>query len=273
MVSIRVRLFGLLREGHCQSSAAKLLKVSKATVRKYIRKMEQEGLIERVCKYPATYQLKRQIGAPLKPVGDWSPPSSIPSPIDEKIMLPAKFGASFFLVGRPPLRYDRYGKAFVKTPGWTLQFGRHKLVIWLHAFRGQTVKELEANARSDILSLADAQGRKLGIQVALDRFFEDVEWVDTSKERSDQVAQAGGFEDGQKVVAGAIHKHRDFSHPENMQFNALPGGDPKRPTEHAQIHEYLYSGNLFRDMHAMAQTIDKLGDSMVAVRARMENKL
>jgi len=73
---------------------------------------------------------------------------------------------------------------------------------------------------------------------------------------------AGIANGGARIVAGAVHKSKDWSHPDSLQFNPLTGGDEQRPTVHAKIHEYVYSGGLGGDLEGIGRALKRLDEQI-----------
>jgi hypothetical protein len=197
-------------------------------------------------------------------------------------MLPHKFGAVFAQIpGKqvPGLQYDLRGKAEVRTPLYFAQFGRHKVQIWLFGgWKGDSVQEIVASGKGQIEAIAGQLAQKYGITLTLLRFYDDIEWVDVSKERSAKTAKGAGIRKGEGVeVAGALHKYDKSSHDGHIEFNKLPNGEDNKPTEHAEIREYIYSGQLAHDLHAIKEVVleerkllSEVVGGFVGVRQRLE---
>ncbi len=267
------KLLELAADGYSQSRMAKFLKRTPETIRRHLVKLENEGKLTRTNKYPAMYR-KNEISAPHQAGGTFLPPTfkSGPeiTPSSAPLVRPKKYGASFFMLGRPNLTYDAWGKAKMAEGTHTAIFGRHKTVIWLHSFVGGNVAELVANADRALIELAQKYSAFYGITLNFDRQIGDEEWVVVSKSVSRKMAEAAGIEKGgQVVVDGVIHKYDDFSDPDHVQFNRAPGGRPEGPREHAKVHEYLYSGKLADDLLAMKDVMAAMSDSLVAIHQRL----
>lgn len=112
-------------------------------------------------------------------------------------------------------------------------------------------------------ALAAFYAQKYGIGLSVLRIYDDIEWVVISRKTSAQIADSAKIPKGGAIeVAGAIHKYGDFSDPENIQFNAKPHGEPRKPTEHSVIHHFVYSGE-------MGNTLEKIGDVIISLNQRM----
>jgi hypothetical protein len=123
------------------------------------------------------------------------------------------------------------------------------------------VDEILENGRRSVEALAAMYAQRYNVRLTFRRIIPGIEWCIVSKDISEKQAKQEGIERGQQaVVAGAIHKFGDSSHPENMEFNQAPGGTPLKPTEHAETHEYVYSGQLARDMLAMKEGMTAIKD-------------
>lgn len=257
------KLCALLCKGLGLKEAAKELGLKYFTARRIALKYERAGIIERTSTRPGIYRWKRENLHQSRGVTQFahSRETTKPdtSPAELPIMLPAKFGATFHLSARPAVRFNAQGNFWDKQPSRSVRLGRHKMQVWLHSFRGQTVEEIINLGKADVLEIGQAQAKKYGVVAVLDDFFYDWEWVDTSRERSEGVANGAGIaQGGRRVVAGAIHKFADDSHPENLQFDPLPGGDVQRPTDHAKVHEFIYSHGLADTLYAMGEAIKRL---------------
>lgn len=270
---IRGQIPSLLVGGYSLQKVARKLGLSYKQVRAAAQKYERAGLIERTTRRPGIYRWKKSILTPLKGVGELDALGASTyskggaNEGNKPLLLPAKFGATFHLQNRPAVKYDERGKFTDATRARTIQLGRYKMVIWLHSFVGSTVEEINSMGQAAIVGLAQAAGKKYGFEFALDRFFYDVEWVVLSKQDGLNMARAVGIEKGGAIECdGAIHKFDDFSDPETWQFNPERGKDPRRPTDHARIHENIYSGHLHRDIIDLKEVLE------MEVLARMEER-
>ena len=199
-------------------------------------------------------------------VGDFTPSDVL----NEPIVFPIKFGASFKQFGQPNLKYNQNGIATKLEVSHTIRFGRRKAVIWLKNIYGISVNEILINGEKAIRDLANYYENKYNIKLVFEKIYPDIEWGVTSKSISKKTAKKAGIEKGgSKIVAGAIHKFKDSSHPENMQFNTLSGGEQTKPTEHGKIHEYLYS-RLPVDLERISKTMVKISDSIIVINQKVE---
>jgi hypothetical protein len=226
-----VRISRLLVAGWWPSRIAKQLGVSEGLVRKYARKYEGEGKIERVCKYPAIWKGKEPIRTPTM-----SGTQSVPF---GPIMLPHNLGASFVLVGSPRGKRDGRGFINIKTPSYTARLGRSKAVLWLKSFRGTNVKEQLENGRKDVLALGEQLARDYGVTLTFARWFDGVEWCLNDRPASALVGDKADLKANPKVIAGALVKFDDFSHPHFLEVETANGFPRDRPTVVADRLEYL----------------------------------
>jgi hypothetical protein len=226
--------------------------------RRLALKYEREGIIERTSRRPGLYRWKRPELHPINAVRQFAPETP-QIPQETPLLLPKRFGATFFLHGRAAVKYNAQGRFIDKNVMRTLILGRHKLVIYLHSFVGETVEKINQFGQQVIMGLAEATAQKYGVACNLDRFFYDVEWVVVSETDGLNMAKATGIEEGGAFeCAGAIHKFDDFTDPDHWQFNPLRGGDPQRPTGHAKIHERIYSGQFDRELVGLFDVVNKL---------------
>lgn len=251
--NLGVQIYYLLADGHPISSVAKKLNCSVSLVWKHANKYVEKGMLERVSKYPAQFRKPQKIYTHVNVVGDLHP-------VQPPINIPCKFGASFALVGRPTLIYDKQGKAKDIQPTHVAIFGRHKAVIWLKAgFRGETPDEIIKNGNDTLKAIARSYEEKFGISLSYLRTFLDIEWVMVHFNLGKRLSKYEGIKKGEKKeIAGAYHKFGDSSHPSHRQYQAIENKDPVMPTEHASIDHYIYSGQFAKDMsglHALSRTI------------------
>lgn len=270
----RVRIYLLLCEGHDHSKVSRLVGCNEKYVRKLAKEYVDKGLLSRVSEKPATYVKTKPIRTTLKPVEH-----SDKKFINEPIMIPHKFGASFAQDKRPAVKFDERGKFEERTAAYTAQFGRYKCQVWLKGgFIGETVEEQIENGRASIMAIAQKLGEKYKVRLSDPRFYDDIEWVDPDKDRSKATAKGAKMKKGISVeVAGALHKLDKVSHENQIEFNALPGGEGTRPTDHAKIREFIYSGRLADTLGALGKNqvetqkiLDKLTEVVVQIRQRMD---
>ncbi len=217
----------LLGAGVPLQKIAKITGKSYRSIWKQAQKYEREGIIERVCKYPALYRFKKDFTPTLKLGRDFTP-----------LLLPHKFGASFVLIGRPILPYNKLGKASIKESSHSVQFGRSKAQIWLKSFRGVATEEIVKQGKQDILALAMFYSQKYRVKLSAPRFFPDIEWVLTDKKTGKKVADKCEIVK-QKEIADAMFKFGDSTHPDLLEINQAPKKPPEKPTEHAKTMEFL----------------------------------
>lgn len=261
---IEGKIYSLLCEGQSLSKIAKQVSLSPAAILKRARIYEKEGKIERIAKYPSEYRKAQTFYPPLKPVANFTSPP---------LILPRKFGGIFAQVGKPPLPYNNRGKAhYEEREYYKAQFGKNKAQLWLYSgWQGATVQERIDSGHAQLLHIAATLSHKFGITLTLLRWYEAIEWIDPNKERSKGVAGGAGMGKGERrEVAGAIHKFSDFSHPDQWQFDPKPKGVPVRATDHAKIHEQVYGGEYEKRFEMLMQLHEKLSESIVAIRQRME---
>jgi biotin operon repressor len=253
MGNIQGNIRALLEQGSTPTQIRRRLHLSRKTIWKHTREYVAQGIIEKVARGVYRKAVKPEMLPPLKPAADVTPPP---------IMLPHKFGAIFAQVRKPTLIYDEYGKAYEKAPNfYTAQFGKYKTQIWLFSgFEGNTVEQFINSGRKKLIAIAETLSSKYNIALTLDRFYEDIEWVDISKERSKATARGAGIRKGEWVaVAGVAHKYDKHSQNGHIEFNQLPQGSPIAPTTHAEIREKLYSGEYERRFDGLERVIeDKL---------------
>lgn len=244
-------IYDFLAQGYCFSDIAKKIKKSRAWVLKKANKYVVEGKLERVNKYPALFQIPKRC---------YPPPRASRQMLPLPAMIPAKFGAIFAVTKTGTLRFDKHGKAYVKTALFSAQIGRNKAQIWLRGgFTGTTIEEQIQSGQFRLMQISEHLMDKFKVEMALLRFYEGIEWIDADTDRSKKIAKSAEIPKGGSVeIGGAIHKFGDFSHPEQIQFNPKHGGNQKIPTEHAQVHEYIYSGKLANDLYALGDSIKKL---------------
>ena len=239
-------------------------KLSRKTIWKRTKFYLDTGKVERIAWGVFQKAGKKLLPPPTKPAEDVTP---LP------IMLPHKFGATFKQTGRPNLPYDKYGKAYDKIQNsYSAQFGRYKTQIWLFSgFEGNTVERLVYSGRLKLIALGKSLAEKYKINLTLQSFYDDIEWVDISKERSKLTARGAKIRKGEFVkVAGVLHKYDKHSQNGHIEFNKAPDENPALPTEHAKIREYIYSGKLASDLYAIKEVLKELQDGQVAIRQRME---
>lgn len=217
----------LLGNGLTLQKIAKITGKSYRSIWKQAQKYEREGIIERVCKYPALYRFKKHFTHSFKLGGVFTP-----------LLLPHKFGASFVLVGRPILPYNKLGKATIKESSHSIQFGRSKAQIWLKSFRGVATEDIVKQGKQDLLDLAMFYSQKYGVKLSAPRFFPGIEWVVTDKKTGKKVADKCEIIK-QKEIADAMFKFGDSTHPDLLEINQAPKKPPEKPTEHAKTMEYL----------------------------------
>lgn len=275
----------LLKEGFGPVQIAKMLKAPHQNVLKHIKKLERDGLVQRISTRPTFFKFFDASHPHLKPVGYSHPPKASAidgqggqTPQTSAIILPHKLGAIFALTGKPPLKFNDRGKATLKEQDHTAQFGRHKAQIWLKAgFQGIHPDDILANARMQLQGLAAAYERRFGVRLAFLRMYEDVEWVVASRRRSKEIADSAGIDrDNSLRVGNTIHKF-DSTHPQNLEINNAPGAPPVSATIDAKTHIYLYT-RLPLDMKAMGENSAALGkllgqmtDAFVGIHQRLGN--
>lgn len=216
----------------------------------------EKGKLERISKYPAQFRKSQKIYTHIQAVGDMHPAQP---PID----IPCKFGASFAQVGRPPLQYEPGGKAKDDQATHIAIFGRHKTVIWLRAgFRGETPDEIIQNGNATLQAIAHDYEQRFGISLAYLTTFLDIEWIMVNLAAGRRISGYEGIKNRErKLIAGAWHKQGDSSHPRHRQYQAHPDHDKTMPTEHATVDHYIYSGQMARDIEALAER-DKIHSEM-----------
>ena len=256
-------VYSLLVQGKHQSEIATTLNISRKSVYRYTRSFERKKLIMRVFKQPAIYTKYHSSAPPLYAVKECA--QELP------IMLPHKFGADFYQNGKPNLKYNNRGNAYLYELSHTVRFGRYTTTIWLSSFRGKTINEIIDNGRKDVADLAEFYAAKFNIRLSFNRLIPGIEWCKTSKEDSTRYAKIHELAPTEKhIVAGAVHVYGDSSHPETVEYNALPKGDKARPTDHAKVDEYIYSGKLNADLYAIKEVLAEVQGGMTAIRIRMD---
>lgn len=254
--NLRVQITNFLAEGHSVKETAKLLKCSVSLVWKHAKNAVDNGTLERINKYPAQFRKSQTKYTHTHVVGDLHPAQP---PID----IPCKFGASFAQVGKPALIYGLGGKAKDEQATHIAIFGKHKTVIWLRAgFRGETPDEIIENGNETLKAIAQGYERQYGISLSYLTTFLDIEWIMVNLAAGKRISKYEGIKNGErKLIAGAWHKQGDSSHPRHRQYQAAPGEDKTTPTEHASLDHYIYSGQLARDIAALAER-DKVHSEM-----------
>ena len=246
----------MLAEGHAVKETAKLLKCSISLVWKHAKNAVDNGTLERIGKYPAQFRKTQTTYTHTHVVGNLHPAQP---PID----IPCKFGASFAQVGKPALIYGPGGKAKDEQATHIAIFGKNKTVIWLRAgFRGETPDEIIENGNETLKAIAQGYEQQYGISLAYLTTFLDIEWIMVNLAAGKRISKYEGIKNGErKMIAGAWHKQGDSSHPRHRQYQAVPGEEKTNPTEHASLDHYIYSGQLARDIAALAER-DKVHSEM-----------
>lgn len=261
--NLRVRIYTLLAEGHSMPKVANLLNCSYTYVRKTASFYVERNELEPLNKYRKTFQ---------KPIETKHPSSPQPN-INTTPMLPASIGGIFAIVERPKgIQYNLGNLAYTNSlPRYKAQWGPHKMQIWLlGGLRGKEPIELLENAKEDILSIKTELEIKYKAKITLLKW-RAPEWIDTDANRSKKIAQSADIGEGERVeVAGAIHKFSDFSHPNKFQINKSKEGSAKTPTEHAQIHFNIYSGEYEKRFEMLMQLHEKMMEEIVLIRQRLE---
>jgi len=218
-----------LIEGWNQSKIAKHIPCSETLVRKYAKRFEREGKIERTNRSPAFWRIKTQL----------EPHTSLGSLAHLKPnLLPHRFGASFILIGTPHTRRDSRGITTIKEREYTVRLGRGKASIWLKSFTGTTVQEIINNSKGAILNLAQEIGNKYAVTLTFSRWYDGVEWILNDKPASKIAENKMDIRKKPKIIAETLMKI-DLSDPDNMEINPAPGFSKNKPTEVAKIFDYL----------------------------------
>jgi len=262
--NIRGNIHTLLAEGCSQKEIAKRFNISRKSVWKYSRLYVINGDIEKIARGTYRKAIQHAMLPPHKPLANVTTPP---------IIIPVKFGGIFAQIGKPPLPYDEFGKAYYEEKEfYKAQFGKHKTQIWLYSgFQGATVDERIDTGHQLLLQIASNLSQKFGITLTHLRWYENIEWVDASKDRSKETAKGAELKKGTcREVAGAIHKFSDFSHPDQFQINPIQKGDITRATDHARIHERVYSGDYERRFEMLMQLHEKVMENLIAIRQRMD---
>jgi hypothetical protein len=262
-----VQIYSLLAEGRSIQFTAKLLKCSVSLVWKHAKKYVKNEKLERLSVYPAQFRKTQTTYTHTHVVGDLHPAQP---PID----IPCKFGASFAQVGQPPLIYNQ-GKAKDEQPTHIAIFGRHKTVIWLRAgFRGETPDEIIENGNETLKAIARGYEQQYGISLAYLTTFLDIEWIMVNLAAGKRISKYEGIKNGErKVIANAWHKQGDSSHPRHRQYQAVPGEEKTKPTEHASLDHYIYSGQLASDIMALVERDKAHSDTDTKFAANLERHL
>ncbi len=232
--SRKVAVYNLLMEGWFPSKIACHLKCSHQNVFKIIKNYEREGKIYQTNKNPSFWSSTNQLQPPLIG-GELLQPITSRTPI----LILHKFGASFGLVGSIPNVQKKRGLLTIKEPGYTVQFGRSKAVIWLKSVYGNSVREQVVNGRNSLLEIAKEVGERFHVKLAWLRWIPGNEWVLVEKEGSRVVGEGAGLKDAPKVIAGATWKFDDFTHPKHVEIQPAPGFALSRPTVVADRLEFL----------------------------------
>lgn len=225
-----VHIYRLLVAGWYPKQIAKRVGCSLALVWKYAKRYEGEGKIERTCKYPAIWRIKK---CEIHP--DMAGTTYTPTPV----FIPHRLGGSFRLIGKPRLPYDKGGFATIKDPAFTARLGRSKAVIWLKSFTGTTVPEQILNGRQAILALAEKLQHDYAITLTFDRWFEGIDWVIAEKKAGKVIGDAAGLKEEPKVIAGAEMVFDDSTHKDLLEVRPATNNSPTRATEVAKTLEYL----------------------------------
>ena len=262
-LDLRVRIYTLLVEGHTIPKVASLLGCSDTYVRKTASFYVNNGELSPRGRYNRFFEQTKP-----NPTTPLPPPSNPTTP-----MLPASIGAVFSIIKNPKgLQYNLNRLAYSEEKHlYKAQWGPHKCQIWLHGgFRGSSPNEILGNARETLLAIAGTLERKHDAQLSLIRWL-GVEWIDFDEKRSARIAHGAKLGKGERMeVAGAVHKFSDYSHPDKFQINKKPKGDQRIPTEHAQIHTLIYSGEYERRFEMLMQLHEKLMEEIVLIRQRLD---
>lgn len=260
----RVKIYYLLLGGEYPARIAKALGISPVAVHNHIRRMVKDQLIERIGSKPAFY---RKLTPPSL-VGHINHP-----PHTSAILLPHKYGATFYLVDKPLLKYNILAHlAIDKQPGYTIIYGKSKAVIWLHSFFGDSPDTILANAQAYVLEIAKRESVKHRLTLTLDRIFNGVEWVMNDKPAS----RATGLTHKPEIIAGAKYQLDLVSHPGYLEINQAPGYPAQIPTEHAKILYYLITqapsdikGSI-EAIKEIAITLKEIRDSIMVLDQKIE---
>ena len=217
----------LLLEGWYPNKIAKHLGVKRQAVYKHIKKLEENGIIERTNKSPAFYRKKEPI--------EHSKPGVQCKP---NLFMPHKYGGSFTIIGNLKVKRNKNGYHTIKEPDHTIMFGNSKAVVWIKSFPGNSVNEILNNARRRLDDLATIYSNRYRIKLILNRIYEDNEWVLNDKPASKELSDKADIKK-EKLIAGALFKFDDRTHPDYIEINKAPGYDQRIPTEHARTLEYL----------------------------------
>ena len=259
--NLRVQIYTLLSEGHPMPKVASLIGCSYTYVRRIANFYVERHELEPLNKYRKTFQ---------KPIETKHPSCTLPK---INTMLPASMGGIFAIVEKPKgIQYNLGNLAYTNSlPRYKAQWGPHKMQIWLlGGLRGSEPLELLENAKEDILAIQAELEAKYHAKLTLLRW-RAPEWIDTDANRSKKIAQSANIGEGERIeVAGALHKFSDFSHPGKFQINKLKEGSAKTPTNHAQIHFNIYSGEYEKRFEMLMTLHEKMMEEIVAIRQRME---
>jgi hypothetical protein len=225
-----VHIYRLLVAGWHPKKIANQVHCSTSLVWKFAKKYESEGKIERACKYPALWRMKKGDIHPHMSGGTYTPLT---------IFIPHRLGASFRLIGKPKLPYDKGGFATVKDVAYTARFGRSKAILWLKSFTGDTVQAQINNGRNAILALADELQREHNLTLTFDRWFEGIDWVMDSKKGSKVIGESAGLKEEPTVIAGAEMVYDDATHKEYLEIRPAINHPPTKSTDVAKTLEYL----------------------------------
>lgn len=259
----KVVITHLLLEGWHAARIAKKLGISRQAVAKHIKKLVVDGKIKQISNKPAMYARQIHDNPPLKPVAYDNQKGTRPT------ILPHHYGGVFALQGRPPLKYDRWGKAHEKKQAaWTAQFGRHRAQLWLKSFRGASPKEIRENAHQDLLALAQHFEQKFQIRLTLIKIYTNIEWAMADQETSDKIADSLGLAKQEAILIDNVwHKNGDKTH-DTMEF--IPTAkNPTGASKHADAHHFVYSGELAKTLNTMGSTMEKIGDAIIRINQRL----
>lgn len=227
------KISSLLVRGRTIKQAGIELGIPYQTARRLAISNERKGIIERTEKYPILYRLKSKPYDNLKPVGDLSY-----SPPIKPLLIPHRFGCSASLLGRPNLVYDKHGKARIKVlDDHIIEFGRGRAQIWLKGgYQGISPSQIIELGRVRLNALASHYAKLYGVIIAIERYYEDIEWILNNKAASKDTGDKIGIDKNEKIEIGGVdYVLGDSSHPEYLELNKATNYPPHLATEHSKV--------------------------------------
>jgi len=267
---IEGKIYLLLSEGYNLSAIAKKVGKSPAAILKRARKYEREGKLERVVKYPALYQIPKEILPPHNARHQILPPPP------KTILIPHRFAATLAIVGTPNIRRKK-AWATIKTEEYTLQIGRSKARLALKFTQGETPEQRIYYGQRRIKELANELGARYGCTFTVLRFDPQIEWTLNDEPASRELSQKVGIKrDEPQEIADAMFRFDDPSHPRLIEINKAKGKPPHIPTEHAKSLYYLLTQaptdikRLIELEKERDKTLARLMDAVVALNQKIE---